>query len=162
MVSLDDVQLADLDGPSTLVELEGADEFSAVFCFLVAKFEADFCLFDLASCYLAASSAFLAFSSAFSLAAASCSALFCCRSNFRFSSSSSLFFFSSRSCITFKHCALVRLLAPETLLDADDSLVLGVVLGMYCTIYLDMYFSSPVGPSTCRGLVAGRGGARRG
>ena len=44
----------------------------------------------------------------------------------------------------FKHCALVRILAPETLFEADDSLGLGVVLGMYCTRYLDMYFSSPL------------------
>ena len=42
----------------------------------------------------------------------------------------------------FKHCALVRILAPETLLDADEFLILGVVLGTYCTRYLDMYFSS--------------------
>lgn len=129
VVSLDDVQLVDLDRPSTLLEFEGADEFSAVF---VATFEAGFCLFfDLASLCLAASSAFLA--------AASLSAFFCSRSNFHFSSSS---FFSSCSCIMFKHCALVRILAPETLFDAENSLRLGVVLGMYCTRYLDMYFSS--------------------
>ena len=47
----------------------------------------------------------------------------------------------------FKHCALVKILAPETLFDADVSLVLGVVLGLYCTRYLEMYFSSPVGLS---------------
>ena len=46
----------------------------------------------------------------------------------------------------FKHCELVRILVPETLFDADDSLVLGVVLGMYCTRYFDMYFSSPLAP----------------
>lgn len=54
----------------------------------------------------------------------------------------------------FKHCALVRILAPETLLDADESLLLGVALGTYCTRYLDMYFSSLAGsPLVGDGLV---------
>ena len=45
------------------------------------------------------------------------------------------------------HCALVKILAPETLLDTDEFLLLGVVLGTYCTRYLDIYFSSLAGPS---------------
>ena len=68
------------------MELEGAEELSAVFCFLEAEFRAGFCLFiDLFSHCLATSSACLAFSSAFFLAAAYLSALFWFCSNFRLS-----------------------------------------------------------------------------
>lgn len=109
--------MADIDGLSVLLELEVSDEFSAILWFLVATFEALF--FDILSRCLAASSAFMAFFSAFLLAI-----------HFVFAFAS-FFFFSSRSCtcIMFKHCALVKILAPVTLFDV--SLVLGVVLLEY-------------------------------
>ena len=142
---MDDVQLADV-GLSILVELEVSDEFSAVFCFLVAKFEANFCLFiDLLSRCLVASSAFLAFASAFFLAAASL-CFFALAPIFTSLSLPVAFSFSPHalvSCLSIVNWSEFLL---QGHFDADDSLVLGVVLGMYCTRYFDMYFSSPLAP----------------